>query len=310
MKRVYVIAGVIITLLSAFYFVEAISKHWESLKSFKFGMLTLQAMFAAGLLYATTYLVSAATWQRALRFLGATLALGHSAAIILVSQFAKYLPGNVGHHVGRVLLAQRAGLPAQLVVGSLLVDSLMVVLAALLCSLPCYPLLWGLANQRVAFSGAWLLVILGSLVVVGAAAWLKRALWLQSGAVARLVSILANPKSFSLLGQGIGLYCISFLLGGLALSLLLGSLAPSVSPWTVLPQVVGVYAAAWLLGFLIPGAPAGLGIREACLLVGLTPIAGHDVALLAAALLRVSTTLMDAVVFAVGLVMVKRWSQG
>ncbi|GGD34289.1 lysylphosphatidylglycerol synthase domain-containing protein [Pseudoxanthomonas indica] len=309
MKRLYVIVGVILTLLSAFYFVQAIGKHWESLKSFEFGMLTLQAMIAAGVLYATTYLVSAATWQRALRFLGATLALGHSAAIILVSQFAKYLPGNVGHHVGRVLLAQRAGLPAQLVVGSLLVDSLMVVLAALLCSLPCYPLIWALASQRVALSGTWLLVILGCLLTAGAVAWLTRAHWLKAGALARLVSILANPKSFPLLGQGIGLYCISFLLGGLALSLLLGSLAPSVSPWSVLPEVVGVYAAAWLLGFLIPGAPAGLGIREACLLVGLAPIAGHDVALLAAALLRVTTTLMDAVVFAVGLVMMKRLPQ-
>lgn len=310
MKRLYVIAGVLITLLSAFYFLQAIGKHWESLKSFEFGTLTLQSMVAAALLYAATYLISAATWQRALRYLGASLRFGHSAAIILVSQFAKYLPGNVGHHVGRVLMAQRAGLPAQVVVGSLLVDSLMVVLAALLCSLPCYPLLWAMASQRVAVPASWLMAAAVLLCIAGAAAWLTRAQWLHSGALARLATLLANPQRLPLLGQAVALYCISFVLGGLALSLLLTSLAPELLLSGVLAHVIGVYAAAWLLGFLIPGAPAGLGVREACLLIGLAPFAGADAALLAAALLRITTTVMDAVVFVAGVLMIKRLPQG
>jgi uncharacterized membrane protein YbhN (UPF0104 family) len=304
MKRVYVIAGAAITLLAAFYFARTAQQHWASIRALEFTARMGWTMVLAAVLLALTYGVTARTWQLALRYLGARLALVTAIGIVLVSQFAKYLPGNVGHHVGRVLLAKRAGLHSPVVVGSILLDSLMVVLAAAVCSLPCVSLLWQLGYQHVVMP-RWLpWLVLALLLAVLAAAWLSRARLLGGNSVGAQIKALIHRDRIGLLAQSVLTYCVSFALGGLALYLLLDTLSPV--GLAALPLVIGVYTSAWLLGFLIPGAPAGLGVREACLLLGLGPLVGHDNALIAAALLRISTTLMDAVVLGIGAWMLRR----
>lgn len=305
MKRTYVIIGGAVSLLSFWYFARTAQQHWASIRAMEFTPQMAWTMVLAAVLLALTYLITARTWQLALRYCGVSLSFLAATGIILVSQFAKYLPGNVGHHVGRVLLAKRAGIDAPVVVGSILLDSVMVVLAALLCSLPCFSLLWRLANQRVALP-TWLapsmaLAVLAALTL----AWTMRNRWSTSNKMVLTLAGLFHRDRIGLLGQSVLTYCLSFALGGIAMYLLLQTLAPTLDISALL-VVIGVYTSAWLLGFLLPGAPAGLGVREACLLIGLGPLVGHDNALIAAAMLRISTTLMDAVVFGIGALMLHR----
>jgi uncharacterized membrane protein YbhN (UPF0104 family) len=63
---------------------------------------------------------------------------------------------------------------------------------------------------------------------------------------------------------------------------------------------IGAFASSWLLGFLAPGAPAGLGVREAALALWLEPALGAPSAVLLIVLLRVATTLGDLGNFAWG----------
>ena len=67
-------------------------------------------------------------------------------------------------------------------------------------------------------------------------------------------------------------------------------------------------AAAWLLGFLIPGAPGGLGIREFVLVLGLTPLVGEAQAALDALMFRLVTVSGDTLMSAVGTVWLRRQS--
>lgn len=41
-------------------------------------------------------------------------------------------------------------------------------------------------------------------------------------------------------------------------------------------SLIGLYSCAWLAGFLMPGAPAGLGVRDALLIVFISPIVGPE----------------------------------
>ena len=75
-----------------------------------------------------------------------------------------------------------------------------------------------------------------------------------------------------------------FLSGGLALALLL----PDAGLAVLGPALLG-FGTAWTLGFLTPGAPAGLGVREAVLVALLTPSAGEPAALTAALAFRAAT---------------------
>ena len=51
--------------------------------------------------------LTAIAWRRILRDLGLGLSPGGAYAILATTQFAKYLPGNVAQHLGRVAVARR-----------------------------------------------------------------------------------------------------------------------------------------------------------------------------------------------------------
>lgn len=65
------------------------------------------------------------------------------------------------------------------------------------------------------------------------------------------------------------------------------------------PQL-GAAVIAWLIGYLTPGAPGGIGTREATLIALLWFLHQDDAVLIATALFRVVTTLGDVVLFLAG----------
>ncbi len=64
--------------------------------------------------------------------------------------------------------------------------------------------------------------------------------------------------------------------------------------------MVGSVATAWTLGFVTPGAPSGLGVREALLVSMLSPTVGAPNATGLALCFRAVTTLGDLIGFAAG----------
>ena len=62
-------------------------------------------------------------------------------------------------------------------------------------------------------------------------------------------------------------------------------------PFTVPPLplsfIIGIYCLAYVVGFLVPFAPAGLGIREAILVTGMVPFVSLEQAIVLAAVSRV-----------------------
>ena len=289
--------GAIVSLCAGLYFIRAIASNWQSFTLGQVGPHLFALMGGALLLYLATYLAATRAWQLGLRVMGEARSFAALAGILMLSQFAKYLPGNIGHHVGRVLLAQRAGLPMDITVASLLLDMVLVVLAGVFCSLPAFALLveaaraHGAAAQRTVWLALPLLAAV-ALAVLALPAVRRRI----SPPLARLGAI-RSMSGLSKIVQAWASHCLSFLLGASALYLLCRILPEAALPSPGWLDVVGIYAAAWLLGFLMPGAPAGLGIRELVLLLGLSPLLGEQPAVTAAAALRLVTTVGDGVAF-------------
>lgn len=290
--------GGIASVGAGLYFVRAFAAHWSSLTLGPLDARVFALIGGALLLYLATYLASTRAWQLGLQLLGEARGFARLARILMLSQLAKYLPGNIGHHVGRVVLAQRAGLAADVVVASMLLDMLLVVAAGAACSLPALALLVRAADAHRADAArtAWL-VLLASVVAAGALLALPAVRRWVAPVLARLRAIRSLAGMLRML-QAWTSHCTSFLLGASALFLLCQLHAQAATPSPQWVDVVGVYAAAWLLGFLMPGAPAGLGVRELVLLLGLSPMVGEQAALTAAASLRLVTTVGDGVAFA------------
>ena len=98
----------------------------------------------------------------------------------------------------------------------------------------------------------------------------------------------------------------------------LGWLATGAATWTLvaalteeetpaLAWLIGVYAFAWLLGFLVPLLPGGLGMREGALVVSLATHFGTGVATALALALRLANTLGELVAIGAGEAAYRLW---
>jgi uncharacterized membrane protein YbhN (UPF0104 family) len=129
-------------------------------------------------------------------------------------------------------------------------------------------------------------------IAILAACFVLLARYMKTGARA---SLLAPALLY------IALFAIS---GGV-----LGGSIAALSPGAVMAHgwtgIIAACAAAWVAGFIIPGAPGGLGIRETVLALLLSPLYGSDPALVAALLYRGVTLSGDALAALVGLLMAK-----
>ena len=101
---------------------------------------------------------------------------------------------------------------------------------------------------------------------------------------------------------------MNFLLAGAALDLLArGVFGEATSQFALLS---GIFAIAWVAGFITPGAPGGLGVREAILVTVLTPLYGGGTAVALTIVLRICTFAADGLGFLAGLAARKRLEQG
>ena len=114
-----------------------------------------------------------------------------------------------------------------------------------------------------------------------------------SALIARTTAILRSPA----LPIAVLLYLLFFCaLGEMTVAVLYGITDRWV--WSVSGPFTVAYTAAWFIGYITPGAPGGLGMREAALVVPLGPSLGEATALSVSAGLRCLTILGDLLLFA------------
>lgn len=249
----------------------------------------------ASLGYAACGLPLALIWWFSVRAAGfRSAALGLSSGAFLSSQLGKYLPGNVGHFAARHLLSRRHGISHRALVAATLLEALLLVAAAgTLAVLVIEPLISG--GLEPTLEAAWLAPVAAALALAIGLAVARRTGWLDSGlGLSRLVIEL---------GAAFCLALLFFMAAGGCFVLMSSSLG--AGDW--MPLVPWI-AAAWLLGFVVPGAPGGLGIREFVLVLGLTPLVGEAQAALDALMFRLVTVSGDALMSAVGAVWLRHQS--
>jgi len=71
-------------------------------------------------------------------------------------------------------------------------------------------------------------------------------------------------------------------------------------------ELTCLFSIAWLAGYLVPGAPGGLGVREGMMVFLLSPVLGVGASVGLGVTLRMTTTIGDAMAFLIGLWMSRR----
>jgi hypothetical protein len=221
----------------------------------------IAAILVASVIYSALGMVIALAWHILVASTGpAHLRLRDSLRVFGRSQILKYLPTNVLHYAGRHAAAYRMGVSHKALIWASVAEGALVLAAAALITAVFARTLFG--------------TVLGAL---DAPNWMQLLVPLAAAAVLIAVSVTlvrshAGHQGIVPLLTGSAAACVLYALFFLANGFLLAWLANMLPTTTALQQpweLAGIVALAWFAGFIVPGAPAGIGIREFVLTLGL-----------------------------------------
>jgi uncharacterized membrane protein YbhN (UPF0104 family) len=294
MKNIINFLGRLLAVVSIVLLVIKLVHHFHEIPPFTWGLSAYLSLLGFVAACVVIGVISSYVWRILLRGGGVFLRLREAYIIMGQSQIAKYLPGNVFHYVGRFALARRQSISTEAIVLStgaetfvVIATSAAIVIIGLFFSGGMPP--WmketlGTASLLIVFSAIALVA-----VIVSAAAFFS--IRLRSQIRAGLAYLQVGR-----VGIAMFLYLVVFSVVGIFLSILTTALWGMNTGVTWYHFTWG-FALAWLLGFITPGAPGGIGIRE-LVFVGLYgKELGEGLAVGLAVVLRVITSLGDLATF-------------
>ena len=266
----------------------ALSRQWDHVRDhvlalrFHWGDITIASAIVLAI-----YALLIETWRRVLAAWDTRLRWSTATRIWFASSLGKYIPGNVWSIAALGVMARERGASSLAAAGSsILVNILNLasgVAVVLLCGSRLIPHLWVFALATVAVLAA---AVAAPHVLPPLVAWLCRV----TGRNIRIPRIPPSTVWISLFGTA-----TAWLGYGVAFRFFaLGILGTGGGDHSFLPYIA-VYTGAYILGFVTPVAPAGLGVREAGIVGGLTlfGLMGRADALIVALTSRLWLTVLE-----------------
>lgn len=295
MKKSVIIAGRALALLSIIFLAITVWQRGARIPAFNFSLMTGTVLIIYIVFSASATGVGSYAWRILLSSGGVSIDFKKAFIIMGNSQIAKYLPGNIFQYVGRVALGKRRGVPAEATMLTIGIETLLLIFSAIAIVVLGLFFDTGSSSHAVSkvfavsrFSFAvgmllFLLAALSALVFPGVRRWMRvRAAYLKPA------GILQSAVLYSIVFCGYGL-----LIGRLLNAAWGGDFN---YPWY---HFIWGYTLAWVAGFVVPGAPGGLGIREAVFVELYGRDLGVGLAVGLATILRVLTSAGDLVTFTI-----------
>lgn len=201
-----------------------------------------------------------------------------------LTQYGKYLPGNIAHYALRHAWSRRYAIPHATLALAALLEATLLLLAALALAL-------GSDARGLPLPGVDAHLMLG-LLLTGLLAGGLGLRWLRRRGGIGGVPLPTLPAP--MLAAGLACY-LAFFATTAAILCGLAYLLGTRVDW---PLMLAAGAASWAAGFVVIGAPAGLGVREVTFVALGGGALGEDRALLLIALYRLATFFGDTLLFA------------
>lgn len=299
--------------ISLYYLADRLLINRHVLSTFRIGPALVIRLFIEATLYGLTFFLLSDAWSRLLRIFGEKLADRLVCHYIYSrTQIAKYIPGNVFQFAGRHALANGMGFRH----GPLLVA--MFLEAAMLFAAAATIVVLGITIFQLSTEthGCAEGICIDSAIAFRTITIL---LLITPVAVLVLISIRRIPRfrnlhymdgvrMSELLVKLIPVYlrCLLFyiLAGGVLLDIIYENRGTLNSE--ILVVTVTAFSLSWIVGFITPGSPAGVGVREAALVATLSPFIGEPTGLYAAFVLRIITVMGDLIFFLLSFPLKKR----
>ena len=288
--------GLVVVVASFGFLANQVTSQIDDLAEYDVPFEFYLTLCVASAVYGSLLLTNVAALSSILHGLGnRTADLFAVCDVVGHANVAKYLPGNVFHYVGRQVLARHYGWEQWSVAVASVLESIIVTTASLflvlLTSLASSPELSSVTGKPIRVVAAVLCLFVAG-TFVGLRIQRLRALVSKVIDLNATFDFLMSWRTVTPLC----FYVVFFLASGLLLVALTAALEQN-STYEIIPSVLACYIGSWFLGYVTPSAPGGIGIREAALVYGLSPLVGEPAALLLAIAVRVMTTSGDIILY-------------
>jgi glycosyltransferase 2 family protein len=286
-SKILKIFRLIIILLSFWFIGEKFWAHHNWLKTSALNFELLLTILICSIIYGSSEFLLSFAWRRLLIICGhKDISINICNKIYGKSQIAKYIPGNVFHVVGRHILGSQAGIKNIVLTGATIYEILGLISISLLIGFTGM-VIFDLEN--VYFSLYHIILILFSTIVI-------------ISIITALAPYFISLRGIVLPYKGIWdtfiniskvylFYFLFFLIAGLLLAVIVNVFLEI--NFIVATKLVIIFSIAWVAGFIIPGAPGGIGVREAVIIFFITPIIGEAQSIAIAIALRFVTLFGD-----------------
>lgn len=259
-KPIIKYAGNLITLLSVIFIIKvAISFDID------FSVIQNRAMFTivffTGIVaMCTTVFIIAYGWTIVLSVLSQKkVKYGDAAAIYAKANMGKYLPGNVMHYVERNLFASNLGLDQKSVLLSTLTEIIGLISVCIIISLVTVrSQIINILEVVVEWKYLFFISVLLILVIICAIIFRKK--------IKKFLSDIPWLQFFKVFIKAIPTYFVFVVIGGAVLVSVFRTVDITNMTPSIALQLIFAYTTAWVIGFVVPGSPGGIGVREFILL--------------------------------------------
>lgn len=268
-------AKFLLTAVILYFVYDQISSHWDQIRDYQWQVDIFRLVLSI-VLGVATLVVMAGVWKIIIAGFGHQLSLGKSFRVFYLSNLGRYVPGKVWQLVGILYLAKKEGIEPETAGASFLVVQLFAIPASFLVFALAAQFEPALIIERFAIMGsysAWLMAV-GMLVFCGALVMYPSGVLKLAN---RLLRLVGRPQVEFRLDKSVALrvllgYCLGWIMYGLAFWLFVSSVAPQTELGPI--AAIGLFNAAYQIGYLALFAPGGFGPRELVMGLMLTPFVG------------------------------------
>lgn len=251
------------------------------------------------LIYTLIVIWGCVPWKNNINFLSnEKLKFADVALVYTKSNLYKYIPGNVFQYVGRNELAIKRGLKHKTVALATVMDVLSIVTSSILLTI----LLSGknlylwinnwIKRNRV--SELWILLILVIALVIFIISvsfvYRKKADYLW---------IFCNKKLYKVIFRNFIIYSLQNICNASLYIWIFGIISNETYTISGFFNYIGIILIGFIVGFITPGAPGGVGIREAVMLFFLSNILQENTILMGTIIMRIISVVGDTLAFLV-----------
>lgn len=289
--------NVVISLICFVFFFKIFFSEISNLPSINLSFVNYLSLFISVIFILLVNLLASLNWKIVINQFHIKQSFLKLIYIFFVTNFYKYIPGNIGHYLGRLYFGKKNSLNYSLGVNSIILETVWFAIAAVIISLFSFNYINEHFFNGLFFNAPLVLILLSSLIIVTITYYILELIKKIKNLRANNQHIIFKNITFRSSILILIIYIIYFLILSFIYYFILVSIFTIQIDFIILFSIISF---SWLIGFISPGAPGGLGVREIIVLKLLSPLIPISVIGSASILFRILCISGDLLSFIIG----------